>query len=96
MKMKILSLFAALALMLALTFPAAAPAAPPAGRALPASGQPAAAQRHPEIHEAIESLRHARAHIHDAAHDFDGHKEEALRAVDEAIHQLQICEKFDR
>jgi hypothetical protein len=31
-----------------------------------------------------------------AAHDFGGHRVEALRATDEAIHQLEICLKYDR
>ena len=31
-----------------------------------------------------------------AAHDFGGHRAEALRATDEAIRQLQICLRYDR
>jgi len=72
---------------------------------LPASGYgifaaatavPAAPERHPEIHAAIESLEHARAHMKEARHDFGGHREEALRATDEAIRQLKICMEFDK
>ncbi len=55
-----------------------------------------AAERHPEIHRAIEALRNARAHLQEAAHDFGGHKADAIRATDEAIHQLEICMKYDR
>lgn len=51
--------------------------------------------RHPEIHAAIESLRNARAHLNAAAHDYQGHRVDAIRAVDEAIHQLEICMKYD-
>lgn len=55
-----------------------------------------AAERHPEIHRALEALRGARSHLQEAAHDFGGHKADAIRATDEAIHQLEICEKYDR
>ena len=99
MKSKAVILFAAVILVLALTFSAAAPAAPNA-KASPAPGpQPAAASpapAHPEIHDAIAALRNAKAHMEHAAHDFGGHKAEAIRATDEAIHQLEICLKFDK
>jgi hypothetical protein len=81
-------------LILALTLPTGAPAAPPAHNALPAAAA-ATPEPHPEIHEAIESLRHAREHLEHAAHDFGGHRADALRATDEAIRQLEICMKFD-
>jgi Spy/CpxP family protein refolding chaperone len=51
---------------------------------------------HPEITRALEALRNARAHIKDARHDFGGHRAEALEKVDAAIHQLEVCEQFDR
>jgi len=51
--------------------------------------------RHPEIHAALESLRNARAHLNAAAHDYQGHRVEAIKAIDEAIHQLEICMKYD-
>ena len=96
MKMKIVSVFAAAVLMLALTFPASAPAAPPIGTPATVSEQPAVPEHHPEIHDALEALRRARAHIEHAAHDFGGHRVEALRATDEAIRQLQICMQYDK
>jgi hypothetical protein len=97
-----LSLVAMAILVLALTFPAGAPAAPPAH-----NGQPAAApafhanatptpEPHPEIRAAIESLRHAREHLEHAAHDFGGHRVDAIRSIDEAIHQLQVCLEYDK
>ncbi|MGH9512408.1 MAG: hypothetical protein ACRD2U_09770 [Terriglobales bacterium] len=55
-----------------------------------------AAERHPEIHRAIEALRNAKHHLEEAAHDFGGHKADAIRATDEAIRQLEICERYDR
>jgi proline dehydrogenase len=51
--------------------------------------------RHPEIHRAIESLQNAKAHLEAAAHDYHGHRADAIHAIDEAIHQLQICMDFD-
>lgn len=51
--------------------------------------------RHPEIHAAIESLRNAKAHLESVAHDYNGHRVDAIKAVDEAIHQLEICMKYD-
>ncbi|MFZ0039115.1 MAG: hypothetical protein WAK91_16950 [Candidatus Acidiferrales bacterium] len=96
MKMKIVSIFAAAVLMLALTFPASAPAAPPNGKPATVTVQPAVPERHPEIHDALEALRRAKAHMEHAAHDFGGHRVEALRATDEAIRQLEICQQYDK
>jgi hypothetical protein len=80
---RLASSFAVIAVLLTLAFPAAAPAAP-------------APERHPEIREAIASLRRAKAHLEHAAHDFGGHRVEALRATDEALHQLQLCLENDK
>ncbi len=96
MKTKIIGFFAALALIFTLTFPAGAPAAPPTAKGATATAVSAAPERHPEIHAAIESLEHARMHLKEARHDFGGHREEALRATDEAIRQLKICMEFDK
>jgi hypothetical protein len=92
MKNWILSSLATVAMILALAMPAApAPKTPqPAPAAAPA------AEPHPEIRDAIASLRNARMHLEHAAHDFGGHRADALRATDEAIHQLQECLKYDR
>ncbi|HKO04079.1 MAG TPA: hypothetical protein VJW51_05000 [Candidatus Acidoferrales bacterium] len=98
MKNKAVYLFAAAILVLALAFSAAAPAAP-GGKASPAPGpQPAAASPvpdHPEIHNAIAALRSAKAHLEHAKHEYGGHRTEAIRATEEAIHQLEICLKYD-
>jgi len=84
MKKRMLSLAVLGILMFGLSNPAIAPAAPPA------------AEPHPEIHAAINSLRHAREHLNHAAHDFGGHRVEAIAAIDRAIEQLEICLKYDR
>jgi hypothetical protein len=106
MKLKILSLSAlvifAMALCLSVTSTPASPKAPAAAAAVPAATpQPAAApaaqrEGHPEIREAIESLRRAKDHLEHAAHDFGGHRVEAIKAIDESLRQLQDCLKYDR
>jgi hypothetical protein len=50
-----------------------------------------AAGRHPEIQAALDALRGARAHLMEARHDFHGHRADALKHVDEAIHEAEIC-----
>jgi hypothetical protein len=70
---------------------AAAVTSQPAAAAVPA----AVPQDHPEIREAIESLRRAKAHLIAAKHDYHGHREAAVRATDDAIRQLELCLKFD-
>ena len=68
---------------------------------LPRSAQPAPAapvappEKHPEIHEALEALRNSKHHLEQAAHDFGGHRVEAIRAIEEAIHQLEICMQYE-
>jgi hypothetical protein len=102
MKTKIVGLMVATVLVLAVAFTVAAPAAPNA-KAIPAAAQPAnvpaatpAAERHPEIREAIGALRRAKEHMEHAAHDFGGHRVEAIQATDAAIRQLEDCLKYDR
>ena len=51
--------------------------------------------RHPEIREALDSLRNAKAHLQAASHDYHGHRADAIRATDEAIRQLEICMEYD-
>jgi hypothetical protein len=80
---KLSSSLTVLAFVLALTFPAMAPAS-------------AAPERHPEIRDALNALHRAKDHLEHAAHDFGGHRVEAIRATDEAIRQLQICMDYDR
>ena len=104
MKARAVSLFIFGILVLALVFTTGSTATPN-GKAVPAaanraeSGVPAAAaarEPHPEIREAIASLRRAKEHMEHAAHDFGGHRVEAIRATDAAIHQLEECLRFDK
>ena len=53
-------------------------------------------ERHPYIRAAIRDLREAKKELQDAAHDFGGHRKEALEAVDVAIKQLELALKFDK
>jgi hypothetical protein len=53
-------------------------------------------EHHPHIHKALEELREARRELKEADHDFKGHREEALEAVDKAIRQLEVCLKVDK
>ncbi|MBZ5662316.1 MAG: hypothetical protein LAO08_18095 [Acidobacteriia bacterium] len=104
MKIKFLSLFTIMAFALALSLSWSTLAAPrtPASAAVPAAAaqpnaEPAASpEPHPEIREAIGALRRAKAHMEMAAHDFGGHRVEALKATDEAIRQLELALKFDK
>jgi hypothetical protein len=94
MKNWLLNLLALVALVFTLAFPVSSPAAPPAPKPQPATPA-AAAVDHPEIRDAIASLRHAREHLNHAAHDYQGHRADAIRAIDGAIDQLQICLRYD-
>jgi len=51
--------------------------------------------RHPRIHAAMQALRDAKEELQRAAHDFGGHRADAIRAIDDAMHQLEICMKYD-
>jgi len=104
MKKRIVSLLALASLILAFAFIATAPAAPnkanvpatPAANALPATPAAAPAERHPEIREALAALRRAKEQVEHAAHDFGGHRVEAIEATNQAIKQLEICLKYDK
>jgi hypothetical protein len=53
-----------------------------------------AAGRHPQIHAALNALRNAKIHLEEAKHDFGGHRVDAIRAIDEAQRQLEICLQY--
>ena len=76
MKRKIMSSFALLTLMVALSSPS------------PAAG------KHPQIEAALRALANAKEHLEHAAHDFGGHRVDAIRAIDEADRQLRICMQY--
>lgn len=92
MRLSAAPLIAILALPLTLV------AATPSGPAKPAA--PAAAmsypEPHPEINAAIRSLERAKLHLQKAAHDFGGHRVEAIRAIDGALEQLKLALQYDK
>ena len=104
MKIRIVGLLAAASLILAFALLVSTHAAPnttntpatPAASALPATPAASPAEPHPQIREALGALRRAKEHMEHAAHDFGGHRVEALKATDEAIRQLELCLKFDK
>jgi tetratricopeptide (TPR) repeat protein len=52
-------------------------------------------ERHPHIHASLRELREAKAELETAAHDFGGHRADAVKAVEHAIRQLAQALKFD-
>ena len=52
-----------------------------------AVGQP----RHPHIRASVEALEAARQELREAAHDFCGHREQALKDTDAALRQLRLA-----
>jgi len=66
-----------------------------AGLAL-ASGIAEAQEKHSEIHDAIAALEKAKNYMQHAAHDFGGHREQALKDCDAAIKQLREALKYDK
>jgi len=57
---------------------------------------PISLEPHPHIRGAIKELQAARKELETAAHDFGGHRAEAIRAVDAAIVQLREAQKYDK
>jgi hypothetical protein len=57
---------------------------------------PAALEPHPHISSAIVELEAARNELKTAAHDFGGHRVEAMKAIDGAIRQLRIAQRYDK
>ncbi|MGH9497996.1 MAG: hypothetical protein ACRD3L_02535 [Terriglobales bacterium] len=55
---------------------------------LPARGH------HPNIEAAIAALHSAKEDLEHAAHDFGGHRSDAIHAIDEAERQLRICMSY--
>jgi hypothetical protein len=104
MKTRTVSHLGLASLILAFAFIATAPAAPhkanfpatAAASALPAAPAATPAEPHPQIREALGALRRAKEHMEHAAHDFGGHRVEAIEATNQAIKQLELCLKYDK
>jgi hypothetical protein len=52
-------------------------------------------EHHPHIRAALKELREAKAELETAAHDFGGHRADAIKAVEHAIRQLEKALEFD-
>ena len=78
--------------------PAISFAAPPVSPALmaPQVLKGSRPEEHPHIRAAIQELREARHELETAAHDFGGHRKEAIEAIDNAIKQLQQALQYDK
>ncbi|HTZ73562.1 MAG TPA: hypothetical protein VMB47_06555 [Candidatus Aquilonibacter sp.] len=83
------------AMVLTLTFSKAVPASFAAPAPQPAAAAAAPAPPHPEIRAALNSLERAKTHLQEANHDFGGHRVDAIKAIDAAMNQLQICMRYD-
>ena len=53
-------------------------------------------ERHPNIRRAIAALERAKIDLQNAAHDYCGHRVEALEAVGSAIKQLDLALRCDK
>ena len=88
------------ALLIALTMsvPAVPQQSAPTSTFLPAPQTPQKPthERHPHIRGAIRELQEAKQELQTARHDFGGHREDAVKAVDEAIRQLRQALQYDK
>lgn len=89
MRSKLATIFASLTLILAVLI---APATARSG----ALASPTGRERHPMIRKAINALERAKDDLQDAAHDYCGHRAEALEATNNAITQLRLALQSDR
>jgi hypothetical protein len=55
-----------------------------------------AAEHHPKIKHAIVALEEAKKELKGAAHDFGGHRADALKDCDAAIAQLKLALQYDK
>jgi hypothetical protein len=83
------------ALCAVLSLPVAA-AARPTTPGRPPQPLATAAEPHPEIQAALRSLERAKRHLERAAHDFGGHRVDAIKAIDAAREQLTLALQFDK
>ena len=51
---------------------------------------------HPHIRAALRELEESKKELQTAAHDFGGHRVDAIRAIDEAEKQLRLALQYDR
>jgi hypothetical protein len=79
----------------ALTYSSLAQTTPvPSAPAVPGGPHPGGRGRHPAIRIAIGALERAKADLKGAAHDFGGHRVDAIAACDAAIAQLRLALQY--
>jgi len=97
MKHRLVSIVSTAGLILAIAIPVSVPAAIPVPRPQSTSSAGAAGERpHREIRDAINTLQSARNYLQGATQDFGGHRTMAIRAINESLHQLQLCQSYDQ
>jgi hypothetical protein len=62
----------------------------------PESSGAAGGERHPNIGRAISALGSAEGDLQNAAHDYCGHRVEALEATRSALNQLRLAVQCDK
>src|SRR5438876_4729126 len=58
---------------------------------VPAKGIYERDKNHPHLRHALVALREARTEMKEASHNFGGHREKAILALDAAIRQVEDC-----
>ncbi|MBM3993673.1 MAG: hypothetical protein FJ303_05910 [Planctomycetes bacterium] len=53
-------------------------------------------KHHPHLHHALHELQHAQHQLKEAKHNFNGHRERALRDIHTAIHQIELLLKHHK
>lgn len=62
----------------------------------PANPAPVPQERHPHIRASVAELQSAKEELRTAAHDFCGHRVEAIEKIDQALNQLRAALACDR
>src|SRR5215467_14577035 len=83
--------FALIAMALTLTFSATSPELQATQKTPPRK-----TEQHSDIQRAVNDLQRAKAYLTLANHDFGGHRDDAVKAVEEAMKQLKLAEQFDK
>jgi hypothetical protein len=94
MKNKLYAILTATALVCAISVPAAAQQQDSAK--LKRVQMAEKKEHHPEIAAAMNHLREAKQNLEHAAHDFGGHRANALKHVNEALEECRLALEFDK
>jgi hypothetical protein len=93
MKSKVSAALTALALACAMSMPAVAQ---DKDDKKPMGEKHERMEHHPEIASAMNHLREAKQNLEHAAHDFGGHRVEALKHVNEALEECRKAMEYDK